>query len=410
MIKNFVKVFTLTLVILVGTSLPAHTKKAADVHSIYLTWDNEDTATTMVVKILTLEKPKNPRLIYGTAVQTMSRGGSEVAETESRAIATTPIHITSFSLKNLSPDTVYFFNYKDETHQLPKENSFRTLPNTNKPVEFLQGGDLSASNDVERVAQQAVTNDTMAYVIGGDIAYENGVLSSYNLYLKWFTIMNRAMKAPDGRLIPLILAVGNHEVNGKQSADNFVRSPFYLNLFLQNNGRSFFKRNLGAHSTIFALDSGHITPHGGIQRDWLEAELQNTATPNKFAVYHVPMYPTYRDYDGSLSAAGRKHWLPLFDKYELTVGFENHDHTLKRTHMLKENKKVTSDGTVYVGDGCWGAGARPADKRWYHHIAESKLHIWRILADKDSVSLEAIGKNGETLDQFSIENREVVKN
>ncbi|MCC6137697.1 MAG: metallophosphoesterase family protein [Bdellovibrionaceae bacterium] len=408
MITNLLKIFALAFIVVTGLALPGHTEKTADIVSTYLTWDNEDTATTMVVNILSLIKPKNPILHYGTAVQMMNGQQIVFNPTDVRPITGTPIYITRFSLKNLSPDTMYFFNYKDETHTLPKELSFKTLPATNKPVEFVQGGDMSASTNVETVGLQAITNDTMALLIGGDVAYEDGKLSNFKLWLKWFSIMNRTMKTPNGRLIPLLVSVGNHEVNTQSSTNFFVRAPFFMNLFLQN-GQPYFKRALGPHTTVFSLDSGHLSTHSGAQRDWLEAELANTNTENKFAQYHVPMYPTYRDYEGSLSAAARKHWLPLFDKYELTAGFENHDHTLKRTHMLRGNAKVMSGGTVYVGDGCWGVGSRTADKRWYHAVAESKRHTWRVVAHKDAVQFSAIGQQGEILDQFIIEKKQVTE-
>lgn len=406
MISNLLKIIALSFLVVMALTLPGHSGKPEDVHSIYLTWDNVDTSSTMVVNILTLEKPKNPTLLFGTAVQVMNGVSTKTDPTETRAISGTPIFVTRFSLKNLSPDTTYFFNYKDETHLTPKEQSFKTLPASQKPVEFVQGGDMSASNEVEKVAAQAITNDTMALLIGGDVAYADGKVSKYNLWLKWFTIMNRTMKTPEGRLIPLIVSVGNHEVNSKSGTNLFERAPFFMNLFFQD-GKSYFKRELAPHTTVFSLDSGHLSSHSGAQRDWLEAELANTTTENKFAQYHVPMYPTFRSYDGSLNAAARKHWLPLFDKYELTAGFENHDHTLKRTHMLRGNAKVNSGGTVYVGDGCWGVGTRPSDKRWYHAVSESKRHTWRVTASKDVVEFTAIGRMGEVLDQFSIEKRQV---
>lgn len=408
MIKNIIKIIFLTGIVVIASSMEAFTKRVSSVHSTYLTWDNEDTATTMVVKILTLEKPKNPRLLFGTAVQMMKQTNRFASPTDERNISGTPIFITSFSLTELSPDTTYFFNYKDDTHQASSEESFRTLPADDKNVEFLSGGDMSASSNIATIAQSAVTDDTMAYVIGGDIAYDDGKTSNYKLWLKWFTYMNTAIRAPNGRLIPMILALGNHEANSSSSKDPFSKLPFFTHLFLQNDGGTYFKRQLASHTTLFALDSGHFASHSGPQKLWLEKELSSTTSENKMAVYHVPLYPTYRSESGSFTQAGRKHWLPLFDAHNLTVSFENHDHNLKRTHMLRDNKQVQSGGTVYVGDGCWGVGTRTVNKRWYHHLAESKLHVWRVQASATRVSLEAVGKNGVIYDEFSIENKQVI--
>lgn len=35
----------------------------------------------------------------------------------------------------------------------------------------------------------------------------------------------------------------------------------------------------------------------------------------KFAMYHVPMYPARRQYSNANSAAVRREWEPIFDKY-----------------------------------------------------------------------------------------------
>jgi len=47
-------------------------------------------------------------------------------------------------------------------------------------------------------------------------------------------------------------------------------------------------------------------------------------------------------------------WNPLFDKYGLLGAFENHAHLFKVTHKLKGNMKHIN-GTLYLGDGAWGA-------------------------------------------------------
>ena len=56
---------------------------------------------------------------------------------------------------------------------------------------------------------------------------------------------------------------------------------------------------------MFLLDTGHISPHGGEQAAWLDAQLSvQRNVPNKFAVYHVPLYPSVRGFDGGLIGRG----------------------------------------------------------------------------------------------------------
>lgn len=407
--RNLIKIFSLALLITLGLQNQGHSERAKPILSTYLTWDREDTTTTMVVNILTTEKPKNPELKYGTALQTLKGLNTKTTPTSHTPIENTPFYVTRFSLTKLTPDTTYFFNYSDETHAPSKEQFFHTLPDSNKTVEFVQGGDMSTNSELQKVSLNAITNDTMALLIGGDIAYADGDTKNHGRWTKWFTLMNNTMKTPDGRLIPLIVAVGNHEVNSKTSTNPFTRAPFYTNLFFQNKEISYFKRSLGPNNMIFVLDTGHLAKHDGLQKNWLENELYSSEEKNKFALYHVPLYPSFRSYNEYLSEKGRKEWLPLFDKYELLAAFENHDHVLKRTHMLKNNKKVSSQGTVYVGDGCWGASVRSANKQWYHHNVENKRHVWRVVTSKQATEFTAIGKNGEVFDHFSIENKQVIE-
>ncbi len=49
---------------------------------------------------------------------------------------------------------------------------------------------------------------------------------------------------------------------------------------------------------------------------WDRSQLeQHVGLANKVALYHVPMYPSSREYDAHNSALLRTHWLPLFDWY-----------------------------------------------------------------------------------------------
>jgi hypothetical protein len=55
----------------------------------------------------------------------------------------------------------------------------------------------------------------------------------------------------------------------------------------------------------------------------------------------------------------------------LTVSFENHDHAYKRTRVLRANQAATN-GTVYIGDGCWGRTPRAAAPDYYIDVVREK--------------------------------------
>ena len=76
--------------------------------------------------------------------------------------------------------------------------------------------------------------------------------------------------------------------------------------------------------------------------------------PIKMVHYHEPLYPVWGYEIEDAVLLGRQYWVPLFEKYNVTVVFENHSHRLKRTFPLLKHAPH-ENGISYVGDGSWGA-------------------------------------------------------
>ena len=159
---------------------------------------------------------------------------------------------------------------------------------------------------------------------------------------------------------------------------------------------------------MIVLDSGHLSEHGGDQADGLRSQLAlHQDRPHVFAAYHVPMFPVFRSDNGKYSKQGREHWLDLFDRYHLTVGFEHHDHALKRTKPIAAGR-VDETGTVYVGDGCFGRLPRwvrtqrrvGPSRRWYLERLERSAHFWQVDVEAKRVVLTAIDEDGKVVDRF----------
>ena len=128
--------------------------------------------------------------------------------------------------------------------------------------------------------------------------------------------------------------------------------------------RSFATLDFGDYLSLVLLDTGHVAPIDGEQTSWLNRALaQRVDRPNLIVVNHVPAYPSYRKFEaeGGKAATGalnRSHWVPLFEKHNVDVVLEHHDHTFKRTHPLKDGR-VDAGGIVYLGDGSWGKMRAP---------------------------------------------------
>ena len=137
----------------------------------------------------------------------------------------------------------------------------------------------------------------------------------------WMTFMTR----PDGRLIPLVLAIGNHDVvpgpNGGYER-TLADAPFFTAFFAQNfaDGATYKTLRFGTLVELILLDSAHATPIAGRQTEWLEKTLSQPAkTKYRLACYHVPAYPAAKDFNRKHSVAVREHWVPLFDRYGVDV-------------------------------------------------------------------------------------------
>ena len=72
----------------------------------------------------------------------------------------------------------------------------------------------------------------------------------------------------------------------------------------------------------------------------------------------------------------REHWVPLFERHNVDVVLEHHDHTFKRTHPLKDGL-VNANGIVYLGDGSWGKLRAPKspEERPYLATASGSYHM-----------------------------------
>ena len=113
------------------------------------------------------------------------------------------------------------------------------------------------------------------------------------------------------------------------------------------------------------------------------------------------LYPAYRPFELGGAAVGRRDWLPIFDKHQLTTAFEHHDHVFKRTKLLRNNQ-IDPHGTLYLGDGCWGQGARKVSDtlRWYEVKAASLQHFWLVDVSRNGIAYRAINKEGKIFDVY----------
>lgn len=162
--------------------------------------------------------------------------------------------------------------------------------------------------------------------------------------------------------------------------------------------------DFGNYMSIFLLDSAHTHPIEGKQAEWLAKAMEHRKdVSNKFAVYHVPAYPSVRDMNQEYSTKIRNYWVPLFDKFHLTAAFEHHDHDYKRTHPLKDGK-VDPAGVIYLGDGAWGVDhpreVQGLSQKWYLAHTLSARHFILMEVRPDHRHASSISSEGTLIDEI----------
>lgn len=263
-------------------------------------------------------------------------------------------------LQNLQPNTVYYFVIAD-SDGTSRRYSFRTAPDRPEvPISIVAGGDSRNYRAARRYANRMVGKLRPTFVLfagdmtGGDSGAE---------WIVWLNDWQESFGS-DGRIFPIVVARGNHEASNRTLLQIFdVAKPelYYAHTF----GGSLLR--------VYTLNS--MMAVGGNQSNWLEADLQRYGASVRWrmAQYHHAIRP----HTSGKSEKDQQmlHWAPLFFAYQMDLVLESDSHTVKWTYPIKPSRGQGSDegfirddanGTVYIGEGCWGAPLRRNDdaKAW----------------------------------------------
>ncbi|TVQ11860.1 MAG: metallophosphoesterase [Balneolaceae bacterium] len=397
--------------------------------ALYLTWQNDPT-TTMTIDWHIIDEDR-------TILEYRLPGGSW-----SDAIAATAIDfphsartIHRVELTRLEPGTVYEFRFGESS----KVYNFRTMPaDLSKPVRAAIGGDtMHRKRWMEKTARQAMKFDIDFVMIMGDLAYADGLPPEQqrqrdtqnprveNQWYSFFDAYKNTLITDDYRVVPMIVTIGNHEVRGGYYTRDDRRpddppysdtnewkqtvAPYFFSLFASPGLPGYGVLDFGDYMSLILLDTDHVNPVEN-QNEWLRNVLSERAhIPHIFPGYHVPAYPSVRDYNDEVQARVRNNWVPLFERYNVDVVFEAHDHAYKRTHPIRDGR-ISHNGVVYIGDGAWGTetriiGSRQSHDSWYIAEAASERHFILMTLHGTHRHFKAISSTGEVIDEFPGLNR-----
>jgi acid phosphatase type 7 len=369
---------------------------------VYLTY-TQDPSTSISVHWHTQLAEKDAMLFY------RQKGESQWRQSEGTVIAMQEYDyaIHRVDLSNLQANTYYEFHITDPS----VIHIFRTLPEKldDRGIKFVVGGDVFRSlPGFQKMNKVIAEQDPDFIVIGGDIAYTIGAKKVFfkkpdwemRRWITFFSEWNTTMVGKEGRLIPILPVVGNHDVPpGRVDPTKTPVLLYQLFAFKQDNV-SYRTLDIGSYLSLFLLDTDHSYPIEGKQSEWLRSALsERSDVPYKFAAYHISAYPSVYRYKKTTAKKIREHWSPLFEDHGVQLAFEHHNHAYKRTFPIKK-EAVDPTGVVYMGDGSWGVSPRSPFNAWYLEKRMKQTCVNVIDLSDQGCQVSVFNQNGKVLDSI----------
>lgn len=403
---RFYKHLRIVLLLLVfGWASIAQAQQAAT-HAFYLTWTADPTSSISI--------DWHSDATVSTTLKFRRKGTEAWRDFESTVLpypfSERKVHrvgigglsaATTYELMFPGLETVYHF------HTMPADLNAAS-------IKIAIGGDTMHRKEWFEQTNGIVTSYEPDFVIiGGDMAYENGVAENLQRIYDWFDAYTSTLVTADNRILPCIVAAGNHEVvggyysrnPGYEQTNSFRNriAPYFYSLFPFPGQPRYNVLDFGKYLSLVILDTEHSNPVAGVQTEWLKETLEARKDfLHVLPIYHVPAFPSVRDYTGATQTIVRDTWVPIFEQYPIRLAFENHDHAYKRTFPIR-NGKVDQTGITYVGDGSWGTEPRPihsVENTWYLKVAQSVNAFTLLTIEGSQYSLISLDWEGNVIDSY----------
>lgn len=291
---------------------------------------------------------------------------------------------TSFvKLDGLDANTRYYFVIKNE-FGVSKRYYTHTLPdNKDERISIISGGDSRNNRTPRKAANLLVAKLKPHFVYFGGDMVNLGFGTEWHDWLEDWQMTIGA----DGRVTPLVTARGNHE------RGNYILED----LFWLPESNYYALTVAGGLIRAYVLNSESAVV--GDQTNWLVSDLEQHQDANwRIAIYHKPIRPHVAKKSEGTNTYN--YWAPAFHKYNVNLVVESDAHTVKQTYPIRPSTEEGSvegyirddeTGTVYVGEGCWGAPLRAANdtKAWTRDSGSFNQFKW-IFVDQDKIEVRTV--------------------
>lgn len=326
---------------------------------------------------------KNPMLHFDVAKPNEFNFSDSVGIEISNSAKSMNTHFAR--LTNLKPNQRYYFSIKD-SEGYSKIYYFSTVPDVpTERLAFIAGGDSRDISVTRRKGNKMVAKlKPHAVLFNGDFTG----LDTPKQWIEWFDDWEHSI-AEDGRVTPLVVTRGNHELT-----NHSIR-----NLFNVPNKRVYYDVQFGGTLlNIISLNSEIFK--FGRQKMFLRNSLKTHAHFNwQIPQYHRPIR-AHVAHKKEMNTQYRN-FVPLFEKYKnVRLCLENDSHTCKITWPIIQSEGFGSEegfirndstGIVYAGEGCWGAPLRAANdlKCWTRDAASVNQVNW-IFVDQSKIEVRTV--------------------
>jgi len=343
----------------------------------------DNPSTTMVIGWNQVSG-SNPVVYYGTIDNGTDWSAYADSKAADRAVVYKGMNNHFVRLSGLKADQRYYFVIKD-SEGTSERFWFKTAPDDpSVRLSIIAGGD-SRNNRLPRQNANKLVRKLRPHAVlfGGDMT-DKGYDHEWREWFDDWQFTNGA----DGRLIPIIAARGNHE-----SSNDVI-----VNLFDVPGANVYFALNLGSSLLRLYTLNTEISVAGN-QTTWLENDLNSSSNVTwKIAQYHKPIRPHVSDKAEGTSQY--TYWAPLFHTHKVNLVIECDAHTAKTTWPIRPDTGSGSSegfirddatGTVYVGEGGWGAPQRnnDDDKPWTRNSGMFNQFNW-IFIDQQKIEVRKI--------------------
>ena len=275
---------------------------------------------------------------------------------------------------------------------------FKTAPVDESSFVMLAGGDTRTGWETRRLGNKLLAKIRPLFIMhGGDYTGENNAIQMQEFLNDWKLTFSRDVI--DGidyqRIYPLVPTHGNHEDKDYKTLCRVFGVDFNAD-GICNTDDTYGAFNISPLLRVYTLNSQYQksgwSKEGEEQAKWLDHDMSvnGDKVSWRFAQYHKPFFPHLKEKGENPQLFSW--WANTFYKHGLNIAFESDTHLNKVTHAVKPSGNTfeitTNGGTIYAGEGSWGAGARSLDKTYEWTLDAVSIQQFKILTvTKDKVEM-----------------------